>query len=235
MSRETSARPFPFALDRIYALDCRVGLRRLPERSVDCIITDPPYGVGKASWDVGCLDLLDVSAGECARVLKDDGLLVWFLPTRFLLKIALLIQQYIPYRWCFVWVSPNKMSPGDLGFSKHTTALIFSRSKPFRNMPDVKVLNHSSRWKLDGGHPTPKPLELMQYLVEKMTVPGDLVLDPFMGSGTLAVACQQTGRHFLGFEVEQSYVDIANKRLRDAAQLLPEQSSLLDAFEQDLP
>lgn len=64
-------------------------------------------------------------------------------------------------------------------------------------------------------HPTQKPLELMRYMVRTYSNPGDLVLDPFMGSGTTAVACVLEKRDFIGFELDEAYFHSANKRLRD--------------------
>lgn len=64
-------------------------------------------------------------------------------------------------------------------------------------------------------HPTQKPLELMRYMVRTYSNPGDLVLDPFMGSGTTAVACVLEQRNFVGFELDEKYFNLANKRLRD--------------------
>lgn len=64
-------------------------------------------------------------------------------------------------------------------------------------------------------HPTQKPLELMRYMVCTYSNPGDLVLDPFMGSGTTAVACVLEKRDFIGFELDETYFHSANKRLRD--------------------
>lgn len=64
-------------------------------------------------------------------------------------------------------------------------------------------------------HPTQKPLELMRYMVRTYSNPGDLVMDPFMGSGTTAVACILEQRNFIGFEMDKKYFNLANKRLRD--------------------
>ena len=64
-------------------------------------------------------------------------------------------------------------------------------------------------------HPTQKPLELMRYMVRTYSNPGDLVLDPFMGSGTTAVACVLEKRNFIGFETNETYFNLANKRLQD--------------------
>ena len=62
-------------------------------------------------------------------------------------------------------------------------------------------------------HPTQKPLPLMMWCLEKYSKPGMTVLDPFLGSGTTAVACKKLGRNFIGIEKEPAYVAIAEKRL----------------------
>lgn len=64
-------------------------------------------------------------------------------------------------------------------------------------------------------HPTQKPVELIEKLILDSTKPGDTVLDCFMGSGTTAVAALKNGRNFYGFELQQKYVDIANKRIKE--------------------
>ena len=66
------------------------------------------------------------------------------------------------------------------------------------------------------GHPAPFPVELPRRAIELYTFVGDLVLDPFMGAGTTALAAKETGRHFVGYETEQSYIDLAHERLAEA-------------------
>lgn len=82
----------------------------------------------------------------------------------------------------------------------------------FRNYPKDVLEYGSDPLKL---HPTQKPLELMRYMVRTYSNPGDTVLDPFMGSGTTAVACAMERRNFIGFEIDENYFNLANKRLRD--------------------
>lgn len=74
-------------------------------------------------------------------------------------------------------------------------------------------------------HPTQKPVELFSHFINLHTVPGDTVLDPFMGSGTTGVACVQTGRNFIGCEIDEEYFEVARKRIAEAQQ----QPSLLEA------
>jgi DNA modification methylase len=198
-------------INKIHCIDCLEGLRQLEDKSIDYIVTDPPYNVGKDNWDYSILDLLDACAKECSRVLKDEGIMYWFVPTRHLMKFGFLISQYLPYRWSFVWNTPNNMLTGDIGFSKYTLILIFSKAKSIhRNMQDLKSIN----WKPNNsGHPTPKPEVLIRYIISKISNEDDIILDPFMGSGTTAVACKQLNRNFIGFETKQEYVNIANERL----------------------
>lgn len=62
-------------------------------------------------------------------------------------------------------------------------------------------------------HPTEKPVDLLKYLIEKSTNEGDVVLDPFMGSGSTAVACKELKRDFIGIELDENYFNIAKERI----------------------
>jgi site-specific DNA-methyltransferase (adenine-specific) len=68
-------------------------------------------------------------------------------------------------------------------------------------------------------HPTEKPVELMQILVENSSQPGETVLDPFMGTGSTGVACVNTGRGFIGMELDQGYFEIARRRIDNGLQI----------------
>lgn len=70
--------------------------------------------------------------------------------------------------------------------------------------------------KIYGKHPTQKPLELLNRIVLASTRPGDIVLDPFQGSGTTGIAAFKEGRHYIGIEVEEEYLRTSIKRLKDA-------------------
>jgi len=66
------------------------------------------------------------------------------------------------------------------------------------------------------GHPAPFPVDLPRRLIELYTFKGDLVLDPFIGSGSAAVAAVEAGRHFIGYDTEQEYLDVAARRIAEA-------------------
>lgn len=80
-------------------------------------------------------------------------------------------------------------------------------------MEEYEQHNHSLNCRI--AHPTVKPLKLMEYLVKLVTPPNGICLDPFIGSGTTAIACKQLKRNFIGFEINSEYIEIANKRLEN--------------------
>jgi DNA modification methylase len=195
--------------------DCLEILPTLPDKSVDAIITDPPYGIDKADWDGDVWDLLKGAADECARIIKPEGVCFWFCSIRYLPK-ALEATAAIPYRWQFIWYASNNMQHGDIGFAKYTPCLVLSHGKAWRNMQDLRNVAIPPKPVKNIGHPTQKPIDLIKYLVEKTTKEGGVVLDPFIGSGTTAVACVELGRDFVGCELKPEYYDLAQRRIAEA-------------------
>ena len=184
---------------RLYHGDCLDILPELEAGSVDCLITDPPYGIGMASnpvrqahermaWD-------DAPASE----LHIQTMLALGVPT------VIWGGNYFslpPTKCCFVW---DKAQPQDftLAMCEIAWTNINKPAKLFRR----RVVGY------DKQHPTQKPVELMEWCIEFAS--GDTICDPFMGSGTTGVACIRLGRRFIGIEKERKYFDIAVKRITD--------------------
>ncbi len=118
------------------------------------------------------------------------------------------------------------------GYSTNYEIFIVFRKSPFTKFKHIPVpsksgnynaeVNIGSVWrhcKISSNHkegckhPTQKPIKFLKRFVETFAEKGDLVLDPFMGSGTTAVACKELGRNFIGFEINKEYIEMANKRL----------------------
>lgn len=197
----------------IYCADCRDILPLLPK--VDLVLTDPPYGVGKAEWDGNDYwrELIQMVLGHLP--LKDDGILITFCSTRYLADTISYIP--IPYRWQFIAYSPNNMIPGDIGFAKYTSALIFSRRKSIHtNAKDLRECMAGITELKEINHPTAKPISIMAYLIEHFSKKDETILDPFLGSGTTAVAAKHLGRKCIGIEIEEQYCKIAVDRLRQS-------------------
>jgi len=98
-------------------------------------------------------------------------------------------------------------------FLKKEYEVLLRYFKPKKNYTDVWTFNITSSQE-DTYHPTQKPIKIIRRIIDTSSKEGDLCLDLFSGSGTTAVACKQLGRRFIGFEINQEYVDIANKRLQ---------------------
>lgn len=159
---------------------------------------------------------------ECCRVLKKINVYVWCSK----LQVRKLLQ-YFEERGCvtdiLAWHKTNPVPTCNNTYLSDTEYLIFAREK------GVKVYGSyatKKKWyvtptnkadKVKYGHPTIKPLEIIRNVVINSTEPGDVVLDPFMGSGTTAVACLETGRNFIGFEIDPKYHAIALQRITDEA------------------
>lgn len=194
--------------------DCLEVMRTMDDKSVDAVVTDPPYGVGVADWDdVAPYELLNeflriakytvVWFGSAPNVVKDakqfpvepDRMMVWS-PKFTLSKIA---KDGFAYRFHPIWwwrVRKQKAQPWDL-FNDNTEC--------------------GNWWK----HKCTKPQKLMARIIEAATLPHETVLDPFMGSGTTGVACVKTGRNFVGCEIDPTYHAIARRRIEEAAMQMP--------------
>lgn len=173
--------------------------------SVDAVVTDPPYGAGKADWDY---------------LFPRD----WFHFASRIARMTIIItgapglKDSIPLVGGeFVDVisarNLNGLTRGPLGFNNWIAAVV-ACGKPkkdnFGNFFEFAVRGDMP------DHPSPKPIEYMVKLIERTTNDGDVILDPFMGSGTTGVACVQTGRKFIGIEIEPKYFEIAKKRISQA-------------------
>ena len=217
----------------IYNCDCLDAMKLLKDKSVDLVLTDPPYGINYLSpWTDNhdkiandgfeewrkCLPLW---LEQLKRVLTDRGCCcccccgggktpVTAIFTMEAIKHFNLIQTLVwkkfiglgwKYRPAYENIIILSKSKDDYSF--------YDETKSCSNV--IEGFNQDIPQK--GEHPTQKPVELMQYLLKIHSKEGDLVLDPFLGSGTTAVACKNLGRRFIGIEISQTYVDIANKRL----------------------
>ena len=211
--------------------DCLEVMRGLDAGSVDAVITDPPYSINTKSDGNGKLspwaDRVNSAFWykewiEQARVaIAPSGCLWSFLNWRSFVTfqkaaddLSWPIESVLI--WDKSWIGPGGMR--GLRPSYELVALWAGASFAIKNrgLPDIQRFPWSSF--KPNGHPAEKPLELMVWLVEHSTQPGDLILDPFCGSGTTGVACVQTGRRFIGIEIDPGYADIARARIERAAE-----------------
>ena len=202
----------------IYHGDCREILPEIPSGSVDLVLTDPPYGVGFADWDTSVID--PTSWLDACRLLSDCVMVTTGNTNQY---------EYPRPDWTAAWFRPGSVQrAGGGGFSHWDPVLIYGRNRlPF----DCKQI--ANRPQPVDGHPCPKPLDLFRWFVSECSVSDDLILDPFMGSGTTLVAAKQLGRRAIGIEIEEKYCEIAVRRL--AQEVLPLEPSVPEPEQEVLP
>lgn len=202
-------------INKIYQEDCIEGLKKILDNSVDCIITDPPYGINKEGIaNDNSLWGYDL---DYFRVLKDNSWLCVYCSIGDISNVIKIIEkQGFKYEWQHITYIDNGMVRGRIGFNNFMLCLIFSKGDAkLRNITkDVYKCSTSSKQRNKIKHPTPKKVKAIHQLVKGFTKEGDLILDPFMGSGTTAVACKELSRDFIGFEIEEEYNKISTERLK---------------------
>jgi len=187
--------------------DCLPYLKAMPSASVDCVITDQPYGVGIADWDgdMPPQDFLD----ECLRVAR--GGIVWFGAAPMILEFSRYTQR--PERM-LIW-SPkftlSKVAKDGFAYRYHPIALWRVEKQNVIAWDVLDDMTEGGNW---WKHPATKPVSLMRKLVSAFSQ--ESVLDPFMGSGTTGVAAVELGRRFIGCELSPEYYSIAEKRIKSA-------------------
>jgi len=178
--------------------DCLEILPTLAAGSVDAVVTDPPYLEGDFSF------LLPDFLRIAKRVVLTPGKLESFN----------WIQRQRP-AWEYIWRGSSRSMGGSacmhIGFEP-ILAYHFPIMPLGNDVLDYPIGQPDQK----NGHVWPKPLKLMTKLITHWSKPGDTILDPFMGSGTTGVACIQTGRNFIGIEIDEDYFNIAKKRIEQA-------------------
>lgn len=155
---------------------------------------------------------------EFDRVLAPDGCLYWFCDWRSQGFYLSVMQEYLPVRNTLVWNKGN--GPGNFYTNEHELILFVTKNNRFAVKGARNIITgipgfSAGAKKTDGEmvHPAQKPVALIEKLIRDSTREGDTVLDCFMGGGTTAVAAIRTRRNFYGFELQQKYADIANRRI----------------------
>lgn len=200
--------------------DCLKVMRRMPGDSIDAIVTDPPYGVDLryASHDDSqdkYFSLIESFMSEAQRVVSADGLIML---TPGMKHLAWWYQQFPP-KWTAAWFKPNQCSRNALGgFSAWEPVLIWGTAKRFKLRRDA-IHKSITRQPDTGNHPCPKNADAWRLIMELIKWPeGATVLDPFMGSGTTGIVCQQMGLSFIGIEKDAQYFKTAKRRIAEALQ-----------------
>ena len=209
-------------LNRVITGDCLKLLPLLPAASVDMVLTDPPYLVRYHSRDGRGVPNDDTDAwlepafAEQYRVLKRDRFCVSFCgftqAERFLTAWKAAGFRVLEH---LVW---RKRYPSSTGYVRryHEQAYLLARGNPRRPhmlLPSVLEWRYTS----NALHPTQKPVGALIPLVMAFSQMGDVILDPFAGSGSSAVAAAMLGRQYIAIELDEEYARLARARLQTGA------------------
>lgn len=205
-------------------MDCLEFMKQVPDKYFDLVLTDPPFGISfqsnhrteehKVIANDDNLGWFPDFAKELDRITKDDAHLYLFCSHHFVEVFKTEIQKYRRVKNILIW-EKNNTGMGDLdGDYAPKYEMILFCSNGDRKLNDGRDPNIIKSTRTQNElHPTQKPVPLIEFLAKKSSKIGDIVFDPFMGSGTTAVACKGLGIDFVGCELEPDYVEIANKRL----------------------
>ena len=185
--------------------DCLEKMKEIPDKSIDWVITDPPYGINIAKWDN---KINKKYLDEIFRISKNQIIFGY----NYYADILPIIEGYIVwYKQPFL----KKQSQCELIWTSIKMKPVVFHYRYAGNCEgypnNLKVDYHKKSL-----HPTQKPYEVMNYLIETYTKENDIILDCFMGSGSTGVACVNTNRDFIGIELDENYFNIAKERIDKA-------------------
>ena len=199
-------------------------MKNIKDESIELIVTDPPYGMSFRSnhrsdrydsihWDDD-LDWLDDWTEEAYRILGKDSHMYMFCSFHRVDRFKVSIEKHFVLKNILIW-EKNNTSMGDLlgdYAPKYEMILFATKGRRLLNGgrdPNIFTFARTGN-KL---HPTQKPVELISYLIGKSSDEGDIVYDPFMGSGTTAEAATVANRKYIGSEIDEVYYEISLTRV----------------------
>ncbi len=232
--------------------DCLEIMKGMADKSVDLVLTDPPYGTTACEWDI--VADFELLWKELLRIGKDNCAYVFTASQPFTTDLINSNRKMFKYEW--VWektIASNFMLSKKQPQKKHENILVFYKEQPninlqmetgkpykdnvrkrtigIHNQETMKkaIENKGTRYPSsiqkinsisEGLHPTQKPVALFEYLIKTYSNENDLILDPFAGSCTTAIACKQLNRRCICIEKEEEYVKIGKERLETATNSL---------------
>ena len=209
--------------------NCIELLPKIPDASINSVITDPPYFLGMThNGQKGCFNDLAICKPfyeklftEYKRVLKPDGCVYFFCDWRSYAFYYPIMYSILGVKNMLVW--DKQAGVGNFYNYQHELVIFTTKRNAFNVKGTYSIISgirsFSSGAKKTNGekvHPTQKPVELIEKLIKDSTAQGGTVLDTFAGSGTTGVACINTGRRFIGMELDDNYFALAQNRIKTA-------------------
>lgn len=206
-------------INKIICGDCLEVMKEMPDGSVDLILTDPPYnapdiGPQHKKYSHGKMQLpLKEYKAFCQDWIKKAKR----LSNRIVFTPGIANMCFYPQpSWCICWHKPAAVSFNRMGgYNAWEPIFIYGKIARGQRLGQDYILFNTLNLKkgIESNYPCPKPQGLWNILMDKFSLPGDLVLDPFIGSGTSARAAKDLKRNFIGIDTNPEYCKIAEERL----------------------
>ncbi len=202
-------------MDKIMQGDCIAVMQGFPDKAFDWVMTDPPYNAG---YDLPNDRLTDEQyyqftqrwVAECERVSRSQAYIITpkYCPVLYKIPKNVYFHTYVHHK-------SNAIRAMRGGF-QNTNFVIVYHEGPVYKVPEFP----NDVWNIplqgeqgDVGHPTPKPMKLLEVMICKFTHGGQRILDPFVGFGTTAIVAKRLGRRYVGIELDKRYYNIARRNI----------------------
>lgn len=206
--------------------DCLDLLKDLPDKSVDILYSDPPYippehsktltKYKKTLSEMGILESwFKIFFKEIDRVLKDDGIVLLYCNSDSYPLFYIHLYPFVKKMRCFVWDKINC----SLGYTfRHQHEMIICGER--KQMKCIKcgtgdIFKYKVVKAKDKDHPAEKPVDLHKHILQNIVAEDRVVLDPFMGTGSIGKACKELNCKYIGFELENEYFEICKNKLNN--------------------
>jgi len=216
-------------LNKIYNQDCLEGMKLVNGKSIDMIITDPPYLMNYKSNrrikqekfdyimnDINSEEMIIKYIEECFRILKDNTAIYLFCSWHHIDFFKQEFEKYFKLKNLIVW-SKNNHGSGDLKGAyapKHELILYGHKGRSlFREKRISDVIDFPKVPSKQLLHPTEKPVGLLELFIKNSSDKDNIIFDGFIGSASTVITCLNTGRQYIGFELDNKYYNIANERV----------------------
>ena len=217
-------------LNKIHNIDCLEFMKTLPDKCIDLVLTDPPYGIklsrGYTKENKGkdlvfgddgfsVMVFLDDILNEYRRILKPNSAIYIFTRFDIMPYWWLKCKNYFDMKNCIIWAKGG-VGMGDLqsNYGNNTEMIMYMTNGKHK----LRGKREGNLWSINKErneyHETQKPTKLLKMIIEKSSNEGDMIFDPFMGSGSTAIAALETKRNYIGCEISKEYCEIAEQRIK---------------------
>ncbi len=210
--------------------DCLEVMKAIPDESIDLVVTDPPYQINyKSKWNLNGntsksilgdndYNLIKLAISEMYRVLKNNSAAYIFCsPKKIDYFMECCKESGFVIKNIIIWVK-NNWTSGDLKAQfgqQYEIILLLNKGRKYFNGKRLSDVWYFDRISFQHQHhPNEKPIRLLEQCILKHSNESNIILDPFMGSGSTGIASLDTGRNFIGIEKDVKYFEIAKQRIQ---------------------